>query len=71
MKKLTIYISSYIIWLLLSWPFNPVDLQNIIAGLMVAVVPALLFGRRAESGMPGFSFKRAGWALVYIPVLAY
>jgi multicomponent Na+:H+ antiporter subunit E len=71
MRKLTIYITSYIIWLLLSWPFNPADLQDIIAGLLVSIIPALLFGRRPEAGTPAFTFKRAGWALLYIPVLAY
>ncbi|MGM0441491.1 MAG: Na+/H+ antiporter subunit E [Elusimicrobiota bacterium] len=75
--KIIFYIASYIIWLFLTWPFNPLNLQDIITGLVVALGAVLIFGRNIgqtttlDENNKRFNIKIVGWALVYIPVLMY
>ena len=52
MRKITLTILSFVIWFLLVWPFDPVDssldLQSIIAGVIVAVFVGLYFGDKID-----------------------
>ena len=73
MRKLTLTIFSFVIWVLLVWPFDPVtgrlDLQSLIAGIVVAVFVGLLFGDKIPRELPVSNvFKRIFWLLVYIPM---
>ena len=49
MRKITLTIFSFVIWFLLVWPFDPVsgklDLQSVIAGVVVAIFVGLLFAQ--------------------------
>lgn len=74
MRRLTYGILSFILWVLLTWPFagGAVDLQVIVAGLAVSLGTALLFHEMlpAEHAV-FFSPVRLFWGLVYIPVFFY
>ena len=76
MRKPTLIIFSFIIWFLLVWPFDPVtkaiDLQSVIAGLVVAVFVGLFFGDKVDRELGlGHVFKRIFWMLVYIPMFSW
>lgn len=73
MRKITLTILSFVIWFLLVWPFDPVDgtldLQSIIAGVIVAVLVGLYFGDKIDRKLQLTNvFKRIFWIIVYIPV---
>jgi multicomponent Na+:H+ antiporter subunit E len=72
-RKITLTIVSFVIWFLLVWPFDPVtgelDLQGVIAGIIVAIFVGLIFGDKVPGALPRSNvFKRVFWILVYIPV---
>ncbi|MDA3793008.1 MAG: Na+/H+ antiporter subunit E [Elusimicrobia bacterium] len=75
MNKIISYLLIYIIWLLLSWPFNPLKIQDILVGLVVAFIPVILFVKKSKKSFSKSSskleIKRIGWAILYIPVLIY
>jgi multicomponent Na+:H+ antiporter subunit E len=65
-----------VIWFLLVWPFDPVsgelDLQGVIAGVVVAIFVGLLFGDKIPRALGVSSvFKRIFWILVYIPMFLW
>lgn len=73
MRKITLTIFSFVIWFLLVWPFDPVsgklDLQSVIAGVVVAIFVGLLFGDKIARELPlSRVFSRIFWFLVYIPM---
>ena len=73
MRKITLTIFSFVIWFLLVWPFDPVtgklDLQSVIAGVVVAIFVGLLFGDKIARELPlSRVFSRIFWFLVYIPI---
>jgi multicomponent Na+:H+ antiporter subunit E len=73
LRKITLTILSFVIWFLLVWPFDPVDgtldLQSIIAGVIVAVLVGLYFGDKIDRKLQLTNvFKRIFWIIVYIPV---
>ena len=73
MRKITLTIFSFVIWFLLVWPFDPVtgklDLQSVIAGVVVAIFVGLLFGDKIARELPlSRVFSRLFWFLVYIPI---
>jgi len=72
-RKITLTIFSFVIWFLLVWPFDPVtgklDLQSVIAGVVVAIFVGLLFGDKIARELPlSRVFSRIFWLLVYIPI---
>jgi multicomponent Na+:H+ antiporter subunit E len=72
-RKITLTIFSFVIWFLLVWPFDPVtgklDLQGVIAGVVVAIFVGLLFGDKIARELPlSRVFSRIFWFLVYIPM---
>lgn len=76
MRKVTLTIFSFIVWFLLVWPFDPVthavDLQSIIAGVVVAIVIGMFFGDKIERELPaGHVFKRIFWMIVYVPMFMW
>jgi len=74
MKRLTCFIMSFIVWILLTWPFGEegVDLQVVIAGLVASVGIALLFHEVFPSEHQALlSPVRLFWALIYMPVFFY
>ena len=83
MRRIAIFIVSFIVWCALVWPYNPAnrapdgtgtawDLQSIVLGLFVALLTALLF-KEAFTTQPRnmFSPIRIGWLLLYLPVFLY
>ena len=73
MRKITLTIFSFVIWFLLVWPFDPLtgklDLQSVIAGVVVAIFVGLLFGDKIARELPlSRVFSRIFWFLVYIPI---
>ncbi|HEX42277.1 MAG TPA: Na+/H+ antiporter subunit E [Phycisphaerales bacterium] len=71
----TLYLAlSFIIWILLTWPFadGTIDLQIVIVGLVVSAVVAVLFHEilPREHGI-FISPTRAFWFLLYVPVFFY
>jgi multicomponent Na+:H+ antiporter subunit E len=73
LRKITLTILSFVIWFLLVWPFDPVDgsldLQSVIAGVIVAVFVGIYFGDKIDRklGVSGV-FRRIFWMAIYIPV---
>jgi len=72
-RKITLTIFSFVIWFLLVWPFDPVtgklDLQSVIAGVVVAILVGLLFGDKIARELPlSRVFSRIFWFLVYVPI---
>ena len=73
MRKITLTIFSFVIWFSLVWPFDPLtgklDLQSVIAGVIVAIFVGLLFGEKIARKLPlSRVFSRIFWLLVYIPM---
>ena len=73
MRKITLTIFSFVIWFLLVWPFDPVsgklDLQSVIAGVVVAIFVGLLFGDKIARELPlSRVFSRIFWFLIYVPM---
>ena len=83
MKRLTIFLLFFILWLLLTCPYSAEagwDKQIVILGLGAALFVSVLFKdelTRAPKGMASptilkfYSPKRWFWFLVYIPVFFY
>ncbi|NIA07118.1 MAG: hypothetical protein GWP14_05705 [Actinobacteria bacterium] len=83
MRRVAIFIVSFIVWCALVWPYNSAniapdgtgtawDLQSIVLGLFVAFLTALLF-KEAFTTQPKnmFSPLRILWLLLYLPVFLY
>lgn len=81
MRRVAIFIVSFIVWCALVWPYDTAniaadgtawDLQSIVLGLFVALLTALLF-KEAFTTQPKnmFSPIRILWVLLYLPVFLY
>jgi len=72
MKRIAIFIFAFLLWQLLVWSG---DIQNTAAGILVALITALIFagsdGAQDRAGGKLLDIKRWLWALYYIPVLVY
>jgi multicomponent Na+:H+ antiporter subunit E len=72
MRRITLFIVSFVLWWLMSWPYHfrtgTLDLQAVIAGAIVSLAASLLFVE-VFTKTPGklFDPRRWLWALLYIP----
>jgi len=74
MRRLVYFILAFIVWVLLTWPFvdGRIDIQVIIAGLIAALIVAILFHEiLPQEHIVFISPVRIFWALVYMPVFFY
>lgn len=74
MRRLIYFVLGFIVWILLTWPFTngQIDRQIIIAGVIAALVVAVLFHDLLPKEHHVFiSPVRIFWFLVYIPVFFY
>ena len=74
MRRLVYFILSFIVWVLLTWPFvdGKIDMQVIIAGLVAALIVSILFHEMLpQEHIVFISPVRLFWAIVYIPVFSY
>lgn len=74
MRRLIYFILSFIIWILLTWPYveGQIEWQVVIAGLISSVLVSILFHEILPKEHHVFiSPVRIFWFLVYIPVFFY
>jgi multicomponent Na+:H+ antiporter subunit E len=74
MRRFIYIVLSFAVWVLLTWPFveGKIDIQIIVAGLMVSAVVAFLFHDILPKEHHVFiSPLRLFWFLVYVPVFFY
>ena len=79
MRRVVYFIVSFIIWILLTWPFIQdqqgqvtLDIQVIIAGAIASFIVSILFHEILPKEHHVFhSPKRLCWFLFYIPVFFY
>jgi multicomponent Na+:H+ antiporter subunit E len=74
MRRLIYFILSFVIWILLTWPFidGQIDWQVVIAGLISSVLVSVLFHEILPKEHHIFiSPVRIFWFLVYIPVFFF
>jgi multicomponent Na+:H+ antiporter subunit E len=74
MRRLIYFVISFIVWVLLTWPFveGRIDIQVVIAGLIASVFVAILFHEILPKEHHIFiSPVRIFWFLVYVPVFFY
>lgn len=66
MKRFLYFLILFAVWLLLTWSL---DVQNIVAGLVIAVITTLLIGNLFfDNPAKMFEPRRIFWFLYYIPV---
>ncbi len=74
MRRLVYFVLSFVIWVLLTWPFvdGGIDGQVIAAGLIASVIVSLLFHEILPKEHHVFiSPARMFWFVVYLPVFFY
>jgi len=74
MRRLIYFLVSFVIWILLTWPFinGTIDLQVVIAGLAASLLIAILFHEILPKEHHVFvSPVRIFWFLLYVPVFFY
>jgi len=74
MRRLIYFVLAFAIWILLTWPFveGKIDLQVVVAGLIVSILVAVLFHEVLPKEHRIFvSPVRVFWFLVYVPVFLY
>ena len=76
MRRITLFIVSFVLWWLMSWPYHfrtgTLDLQAVIAGVVVSLAASLLFVE-VFTKSPGkfFNPRRWLWGLLYIPIFLW
>jgi len=70
-KKIFLFIVLFIVWLFLTCPFSPLNMQDISAGLAVALIVTVFLRVNTTSPRKYFELKRYFWGIGYIPVLIY
>lgn len=69
MRKIILILFSFAVWLLLTWTL---DVQNLIAGGVVAIAVGLVFGNMfVDEPKKVFQPQRWFWAFVYMPVFLW
>ena len=74
MRRIIYFILSFILWILLTWPFGggTIDLQVVIAGLVASINVSIMYHEILPKEHHVFiSPLRIFWFLVYIPVFFY
>ncbi|MBU4484577.1 Na+/H+ antiporter subunit E [bacterium] len=69
MKRAIIFITTFILWLLLTWSLN---WQHIVIGLAAALIIAMVFGKSVIKNPHKYvEVGRYFWGLCYIPVFIW
>ncbi len=69
MKRAIIFITTFILWLLLTWSLN---WQHIVIGLAAALIIAVVFGKSVIKNPHKYvEVGRYFWGLCYIPVFIW
>jgi multicomponent Na+:H+ antiporter subunit E len=74
MRRAIYFVVALVVWIIGAWPFaeGRIDWQVVIAGIIAALVVALLFHEMLPKEHHVFlSPVRVFWAIVYIPVFFY
>ena len=76
MRRVALFLMSFVLWYLLSWPYDFVtrsmDWQVFFVGVVFALVASIIFIRVfTQSPAKLFSPLRYFWAICYVPVLFY
>ena len=74
MKRLIYFIISFVLWILLTWPFadGTIDVQVLVAGFLASIIVAVMFHELLPKEHHIFiSPVRIFWFLVYIPVFFF
>jgi multicomponent Na+:H+ antiporter subunit E len=74
MRRFIYFVLAFVVWVLIAWPFagGRVDLQVVVAGLLVSCLVAILFHDILPKEHHVFiSPVRVFWFLAYIPVFFY
>ncbi|HUV08214.1 MAG TPA: Na+/H+ antiporter subunit E [Spirochaetia bacterium] len=76
MRRITLFIVSFVIWFLLAWPYNfqtgTMNWQMFVVGIVFSLVAALLFVEVfTRTPLKLFSPKRYFWFLCYLPLFFY
>lgn len=74
MRRLIYFVLSFIVWVLLTWPFieGKIDIQVVVAGVVTSAIVAVLFHDILPKEHHVFiSPVRVFWFLVYVPVFFY
>jgi len=68
-KRIAYLAIGFLVWLVLVWTFH---YQELVAGVVVALITALVFGKHLPvSASRLLNPRRWFWLLAYIPVFAY
>ena len=76
MRRVVVFVLSFIVWCLLAWPYSPVsngwDGQSLLAGVGAALVVTLIFGDTLTSQpMLLLDPARWFWFICYVPFFVY
>lgn len=74
MRRVIYFVLGFVVWVLIAWPFadGRIDLQIVVAGLIVSFLVAVLFHDLLPREHHVFvSPVRVFWFLVYMPVFFY
>ena len=76
MARISLFLLSFAMWLVLVWPFSfaggfTIDFQSIIAGIIASVATAAIFHEFTENPHKMYNFNRYFWFIVFIPVFIY
>ncbi len=74
MRRVIYFVLAFIVWILIAWPFadGRIDLQIVVAGLIVSFLVAVLFHDLLPREHHVFiSPVRVFWFLLYVPVFCY
>jgi multicomponent Na+:H+ antiporter subunit E len=72
MKRVALFVLALLLWVALSLPFGPAWHQDLLAGVVVALLVVLVMKEvPAEEVAKAFDVRRYCWLAVYLVVLAY
>ena len=76
MRRVSLFLMSFVLWFLLSWPYNfqerTMDWQLFIAGIVFSLVASVIFVEVfTKHPHKLFAPLRYVWFIVYIPLLFY
>ena len=76
MARITLFLLSFVMWIVLVWPFYlaggfAIDFQRVIAGILAAAATAGVFYEFTENPHKAYHFRRYFWFVVFVPVFIY